>query len=71
MISCVIYVERESQKGILIGHEGSALKKVAVEARKDLEKFFGKKIFMEILVKVDKDWRSSSRELRNFGYKQD
>ena len=71
LISCVIYVERESQKGILIGHEGSALKKVAVEARKDLEKFFGKKIFMEILVKVDKDWRSSSRELRNFGYKQD
>ena len=71
LISCVIYVERESQKGILIGHEGSALKKVAIEARKDLEKFFGKKIFMEILVKVDKDWRSSSKELRNFGYKQD
>ena len=71
LISCVIYVERESQKGILIGHEGSALKKVAIEACKDLEKFFGKKIFMEILVKVDKDWRSSSKELRNFGYKQD
>lgn len=71
LISCVIYVERESQKGILIGHEGSALKKVAIEARKDLEKFFGKKIFIEILVKVDKDWRSSSKELRNFGYKQD
>ena len=71
LISCVIYVERESQKGILIGHEGAALKKVAIEARRDLEKFFGKKIFMEILVKVDKDWRSSSRELRNFGYKQD
>ena len=71
LISCVIYVERESQKGILIGHEGAALKKVAIEARKDLEKFFGKKIFMEILVKVDKDWRSSSKELRNFGYKQD
>jgi GTPase len=68
LISCVIYVERESQKGILIGREGSALKRVSVEARKDLEKFFGKKIFMEIMVKVDKDWRSSSRELKNFGY---
>ena len=70
LINCVIYVERESQKGILIGHEGQALKRVAIEARKDLEKFFGKKIFMEILVKVDKDWRSSMRELRNFGYEQ-
>ncbi|MCQ2064801.1 MAG: GTPase Era [Bacteroidaceae bacterium] len=70
LINCVIYVERESQKGILIGHEGQALKRVAIEARKDLEKFFGKKIFMEILVKVDKDWRSSTRELRNFGYEQ-
>lgn len=68
LINCVIYVERESQKGILIGREGSALKRVSVEARKDLEKFFGKKIFMEIMVKVDKDWRSSSRELKNFGY---
>lgn len=71
LINCVIYVERESQKGILIGHEGQALKRVAIEARKDLEKFFGKKIFMEIFVKVDKDWRSSDRELRNFGYQQD
>lgn len=68
LINCVIYVERESQKGILIGREGSALKRVSVEARKDLEKFFGKKIFMEIMIKVDKDWRSSSRELKNFGY---
>jgi GTPase len=68
LINCLIYVERESQKGILIGREGSALKRVSVEARKDLEKFFGKKIFMEIMVKVDKDWRSSSRELKNFGY---
>lgn len=68
LINCVIYVERESQKGILIGREGSALKRVSIEARKDLEKFFGKKIFMEIMVKVDKDWRSSSRELKNFGY---
>ena len=70
LINCVIYVERESQKGILIGHEGQALKRVAIEARQDLEKFFGKKIFMEILVKVDKDWRSSERELRIFGYEQ-
>ena len=71
LINSVIYVERESQKGILIGHEGQALKRVAIEARKDLEKFFGKKIFMELFVKVDKDWRSSDRELRNFGYSQD
>lgn len=70
LINCVIYVERESQKGILIGHEGQALKRVAVESRSDLEKFFGKKIFMELFVKVDKDWRSSDRELRNFGYEQ-
>ena len=62
---------RESQKGILIGHEGQALKRVAIEARKDLEKFFGKKIFMELFVKVDKDWRSSDRELKNFGYGQE
>ena len=71
LINCVIYVERESQKGIIIGHEGQALKRVAVEARTDLEKFFGKKIFMELFVKVDKDWRSSERELRNFGYEQE
>ena len=70
VINAVIYVERESQKGILIGHEGQALKRVAIEARKDLEKFFGKKIYMELFVKVDKDWRSSDRELRNFGYEQ-
>ena len=70
VINAVIYVERESQKGILIGHEGQALKRVAIEARKDLEKFFGKKIYMELFVKVDKDWRSSERELRNFGYEQ-
>ncbi len=71
LINCVIYVERESQKGIIIGHEGQALKRVAVESRMDLEKFFGKKIFMELFVKVDKDWRSSDRELRNFGYEQE
>ena len=70
VINAIIYVERESQKGILIGHEGQALKRVAIEARKDLEKFFGKKIYMELFVKVDKDWRSSDRELKNFGYEQ-
>lgn len=70
LINTVIYVERESQKGILIGRQGQALKRVAIEARKDLEKFFGKKIFMEIFVKVDKDWRSSDFKLKNFGYKQ-
>lgn len=67
-ISAVIYVERESQKGIIIGHQGVALKRVSSEARKALEQFFGKKIFLEIFVKVDKDWRNSKRELDNFGY---
>ena len=67
-INAVIYVERDSQKGIIIGHQGVALKKVSTEARKNLEKFFGKKVFLEIFVKVDKDWRNSDRELNNFGY---
>ena len=67
-INAVIYVERDSQKGIIIGHQGVALKKVSTEARKTLEKFFDKHIFLEIFVKVDKDWRSSERELNNFGY---
>ncbi len=67
-INAVIYVERDSQKGIIIGHQGIALKKVSSEARKALEKFFGKKIFLETFVKVDKDWRSSQRELDSFGY---
>ena len=67
-INAVIYVERDSQKGIIIGHQGVALKKVSTEARKSLEKFFGKPIFLEIFVKVDKDWRSSERELDHFGY---
>ena len=67
-INAVIYVERDSQKGIIIGHQGVALKKVSTEARKALEKFFGKSIFLEIFVKVDKDWRSSERELNHFGY---
>jgi GTP-binding protein Era len=67
-INAVIYVERDSQKGIIIGHKGVALKKVNTESRKALEKFFGKKIFLETFVKVDKDWRSSQRELDAFGY---
>ena len=67
-INAIIYVERDSQKGIIIGHQGIALKKVSTEARKALEKFFGKPIFLETFVKVDKDWRSSQRELDSFGY---
>ena len=67
-INAVIYVERDSQKGIIIGHQGVALKKVSTEARKALERFFDKHIFLEIFVKVDKDWRSSERALNNFGY---
>lgn len=67
-INAVIYVERDSQKGIIIGHQGIALKKVNTESRKALEKFFDKKIFLETFVKVDKDWRSSQRELDVFGY---
>ena len=67
-INAVIYVERESQKGIIIGHQGVALKKVGQEARRSLEKFFGKKIYLETFVKVDKDWRSSQKELNNLGY---
>lgn len=67
-INAVIYVERDSQKGIIIGHQGIALKKVNTEARKALEKFFNKSIFLETFVKVDKDWRSSQKELDTFGY---
>lgn len=67
-IRAVIYVERDSQKGIIIGHQGYALKKVGTESRKALERFFGKPIFLETYVKVDKDWRSSQKELRMFGY---
>ena len=67
-INAIIYVERDSQKGIIIGHQGVALKKVCTEARKALEKFFDKPIFIEVFVKVDKDWRSSQRELDAFGY---
>ena len=67
-INAIIYVERDSQKGIIIGHQGVALKKVGTESRKSLEKFFGKTVFLELFVKVDKDWRSSQRELDAFGY---
>ncbi|MCD8317650.1 MAG: GTPase Era [Paraprevotella sp.] len=70
-IRAVIYVERESQKGIVIGHKGVALKKVSTEARKSLARFFGKSIYLETFVKVDKDWRSSERALKSFGYKLD
>lgn len=67
-IRVVIFVERESQKGIIIGHQGVALKKVSTESRRALERFFGKSIYLETFVKVDKDWRSSARELDSFGY---
>ena len=67
-IRTVIMVERESQKGIIIGHKGEALKRVGVEARTDLEKFFGKQIHLDLFVKVNKDWRSNARQLRRFGY---
>ena len=70
-INAVIYVERESQKGIIIGHGGVALKRVSTEARKSLEKFFGKSIFLEVFVKVDKDWRQSDRAMKAYGYNLD
>ena len=68
-ISAVIFVERDSQKGIIIGHGGVALKRVSTEARKSLEKFFGKSIYLEVFVKVDKDWRQSDRAMISYGYK--
>jgi GTP-binding protein Era len=67
-VRCVIHVERDSQKGIIIGHKGEMIKRVGTEARKDAEEFFGKKIFMEIFVKVAKDWREKDKQLKNFGY---
>ena len=63
-------VERDTQKGIIIGHKGAALKQVGTEARIDLEKFFGKKIHLQLFVKVNKNWRSNSYQLRRFGYDQ-
>lgn len=70
-INAVIYAERESQKGILIGHGGKSLKKVGTEARKDLEVFFEKKVFLELFVKIEKDWRNKDAKLKNFGYNLD
>ena len=67
-IMAVIYVERDSQKGIIIGHQGRKLKHVGIEARKDIEKFFEKKVFLELYVKVEKDWRNQENKLRQFGY---
>lgn len=64
----IIMVERETQKGIIIGHKGAALKRVGMEARKDLEKFFDKKVFLDLYVKVNKNWRNDSKQLRRFGY---
>ncbi|WP_299056630.1 GTPase Era [uncultured Polaribacter sp.] len=69
-IRAVIMVERETQKGIIIGHKGSAIKRVGAEARKDLEKFFAKKVFIELYVKVNKNWRSDKIQLKRFGYNQ-
>ena len=70
-ISAVIYAERDSQKGILIGHGGKSLKKVGTESRKDIEAFFEKKVFLELFVKVEKDWRNKDSILKNFGYKHE
>ncbi len=67
-ISCLIYVERESQKAILIGHQGKAIKKLGIEARRDIEEFTGKKCFLSLHIKVLKDWRNSDRALKSFGY---
>ncbi len=69
-IRSVIMVERDTQKGIIIGHKGAALKRVGMQSREDLEKFFGKQIHIELYVKVNKDWRSNAYQLRRFGYNQ-
>jgi GTP-binding protein Era len=68
-IRAIIYVMRDSQKGIIIGHRGEAIKKVGKEARLDIEKFLAKKVYLELFVKVSKDWRNKGRQLRNFGYR--
>ncbi len=67
-VRCIIYVSRESQKGIIIGHQGKMIKIVGTQARKDAEEFFDKKIYMELFVKVAKDWREKDKQLKNFGY---
>lgn len=69
-INAVIYVARDSQKGIIIGHKGASIKRVGTDARKDIEKFFQKKVFLELFVKVNKDWRDNDNILRKFGYNQ-
>lgn len=69
-IRSIIMVERDTQKGIIIGHKGSAIKRVGAEARKDLERFFQKKVFIELYVKVNKNWRSDKNQLKRFGYNQ-
>jgi GTP-binding protein Era len=69
-IRAVIFVSRESQKGILIGHKGAGLKRVGTQARIDIEKFFDKKVFLELFVKVKKDWRNNDYMLRQFGYEE-
>jgi GTP-binding protein Era len=70
-IRAVIWVERESQKGIVIGRKGGALKKLGTMARKDIELFFGKKVYLQLFVKVEKDWKNNDRMLRGLGYKLD
>lgn len=70
-ISCIIFVERESQKAIIIGHQGKAIKKLGIEARKDIEEFTGKRCFLSLHIKVLKDWRNSERALKSFGYSLD
>ncbi len=67
-IMAVIYVERDSQKGIIIGKGGSKIKKVGIEARQDIEKFFGKSVYLELFVKVEANWRNRENKLRSFGY---
>jgi len=67
-IRAIIHVSRDSQKGIIIGHKGKMLKKTGTEARKDIEEFIGKKIFLELYVKVNKEWRNNSNTLKRFGY---
>jgi len=67
-ISAMIYTARETQKAILLGHKGTAIKKVGVRARQDLEDWLGKKIFLELTIKVSKDWRDDDRQLQRFGY---
>ena len=70
-IRALIMVERDSQKGIIIGHQGKALKKLGTTARRDIEQFFGKKVFLELYVKVEKDWRDRDNILRSYGYRID